>query len=90
VHAELGCDLKERQPTRLDTLRILPLELIRKMPALLLLHRTLLCRSKDLSRVPTQAEQDQPAFGMSLILQAQARFDVMRRESRRSSGILCP
>ncbi len=42
VDAEFRCDIHDRQPARLDALRSLPLELIRKIPALLLLHRTLL------------------------------------------------
>jgi hypothetical protein len=59
MHADLCRDLKEAQPTRLNALHSLPLELIRDIPALLLLYRTLLCSSKDLSQVSTQAGQDQ-------------------------------
>jgi hypothetical protein len=59
MHADLCRDLKEAQPTRLNALHSLPLELIREIPALLLLYRTLLCSSKDLSQVSTQAGQDQ-------------------------------
>jgi hypothetical protein len=64
VHAELGCALEPMQPVRLNTLHSLPLELVRKMPALLLLHQTLLCRSEDLSRVSTKPGQDQ--LGLTL------------------------
>src|SRR6056297_1855660 len=42
MDAQFRRDIHERQPARLDALRSLPLELIRKIPALLLLHRTLL------------------------------------------------
>jgi hypothetical protein len=42
MDAQFRVDIHDRQPARLDALRSLSLELIRKIPALLLLHRTLL------------------------------------------------
>jgi len=51
--------IHDRKPARLDALRGLPLELIRKIPALLLLHRTLLTWLESPSWASTQSGQDQ-------------------------------